>query len=71
MQRIKADNQESEQKMYEDNKSGHRKARLINQKMIQDKLMKNVYNYVVWLRKQQKNLRIKLVTLKNKNLRNL
>ena len=39
--------------------------------MIQDRLMNNVYNYVLWLRKQQKNLRIKLVTLKNKNVRNL
>ena len=52
-------------------KSAHRKSRLINQKMIQDKLMNNVYNYVIWLREQQKNLRIKLVTLKNKNVKNL
>ena len=52
-------------------KSGQRKARLINQKMMQEKLMKNVYNYVVWLRMQQKNLIIKLVTLRNKNVRNL
>ena len=40
-------------------KSGHRQARLINQKMIQEKLMNNVYNYMVWLRKQQKILIIK------------
>ena len=40
-------------------KSGHRKARLINQKMIQEKLLNNVYNYMVWLRKQQKILIIK------------
>ena len=52
-------------------KSSHRKARLVNQKMIQEKLMNSVYNYMVWLRKQEKNLIIKLITLKNKNVRNL
>ena len=41
-------------------KSGHRKARLINQKIIQEKFTKNVYNYIVWLRKQQKNLIINI-----------
>ena len=41
-------------------KSGHRKARLINQKIVQGKFMKNVYNYIVWLRKQQKNLIINI-----------
>ena len=41
-------------------KSGHRKARLINQKIVQEKFMKNVYNYIVWLRKQQKNLIINI-----------
>ena len=41
-------------------KSGHRKARLINQKIAQEKFMKNVYNYIVWLRKQQKNLIINI-----------
>ena len=52
-------------------KSSHRKSRLIYQKIIQDKLINNAYYYVIWLRQQQKNLRIKLVTLKNKNGRNL
>ena len=41
-------------------KSGHRKARLINQKIVQEKFMKNVCNYIVWLRKQQKNLIINI-----------
>ena len=41
-------------------KSGHRKARLINQKIVQEKFMKNVYNYIVWLRKQHKNLIINI-----------
>ena len=41
-------------------KSGHRKARLINQKIVQEKFMKNVCNYIVWLRKQQKNLIISI-----------
>ena len=41
-------------------KSGHRKARLINQKIAQEKFMKNVCNYIVWLRKQQKNLIINI-----------
>ena len=68
---MKLCNQESEQKTYKDNKSRNKKSRLINQKVIQDKLMNNVYNYVTWLRKQQKNLRIKLVTFKNKNVKNL
>ena len=50
--------------------SGYRKARLINQKKIQGKLFKKVYIDMIWLRKQQKNLIIKLVALKNKNVRN-
>ena len=70
MQRIKADNQESEQKTYEDNKIQVTE-RLIKEKMIQDKLMENVYNNAVWLRKRQKNLRIKFVTLNNKNVREI
>ena len=41
-------------------KSGHRKARLINQKIVQEKFMKNVYNFIVLLRKQQKNLIINI-----------
>ena len=41
-------------------KSGHRKARLINQKIVQEKFMKNVCNYIVLLRKQQKNLIINI-----------
>ena len=50
--------------------SGYRKARPINQKKIQGKLFKKVYIDMIWLRKQQKNLIIKLVALKNKNVRN-
>ena len=34
--------------------SGHKKVRLLNEKMIKEKLMKKAYNYMVWLRKQQK-----------------
>ena len=52
-------------------KLSHRKVRLIDQNMIQEKLVKKVCNVVVLLRKQQKNLKIKLVTLKNKNVRNI
>ena len=33
--------------------SGHKKMRLLNEKMIKEKLMKKVYNYMVCLRKQQ------------------
>ena len=46
-------------------KSGHKKVRLLNEKIIIEKLMKKAYNYMVWLKKEQKNLRIKLETLKN------
>ena len=46
-------------------KSGHKKVRLLNEKIIKEKLMKKAYNYMVWLKKEQKNLRIKLETLKN------
>ena len=38
--------------------------------MIKKKLMKNAHNSMVKLRKQQKNLRIKLVSLENQNVRN-
>ena len=31
-----------------------KKVGLLNEKMIREKLMKKVYNYMVWLRKQQK-----------------
>ena len=37
-------------------KSGHKKVRLLNEKVIKEKLMKKAYNYMAWLRKQQKNL---------------
>ena len=70
MQRIKIDKNLNRKRM-KITKSSHRKSKLINQKIMQDKLINNVYYYVIWLRKQQKNLRIKLVTLKNKNGRNL
>ena len=46
-------------------KSGHKKVRLLNEKIIKEKLMKKAYNYMVWLKKKKKNLRIKLETLKN------
>ena len=35
------------------NNSGHKKVGLLNEKMIKEKLMKEAYNYMVWLRKQQ------------------
>ena len=34
--------------------SGHKRVRLLNEKVIKEKLMKKAYNYMVWLRKQQK-----------------
>ena len=34
--------------------SGHERVRLPSEKMIKEKLMKKAYNYMVWLRKQQK-----------------
>ena len=37
-------------------KAGHKKVRLLNEEMIKEKSMKKHYNYLVWLRKQQKNL---------------
>ena len=40
-------------------------------KIIKEKLIKKAYNYTVWLKRQHKKLRIKLVTLKNLNARNL
>ena len=48
-------------------KSRHKNVRLLNEEnMMTEKLMKKAYNYSVWLRKQRKNLFIKLETLKNK-----
>ena len=35
-------------------KSGDTNVRLLNEKAIKEKLMKKTYNYMVWLRKQQK-----------------
>ena len=37
-------------------KSGHKKVRSLNQKAIKRKLMNKAYSYMVWLRKQQKNV---------------
>ena len=34
--------------------SGRKKVRLFNEKMIKEKFIKKVHNYMVWLRKQQK-----------------
>ena len=34
--------------------SGHQKVRLLNENMVKEKFMKKTYNYMVWLRKQQK-----------------
>ena len=34
--------------------SGRKKSGLLNEKMTKEKLMKKAYNYMVWLRKQQK-----------------
>ena len=33
---------------------GHKKVRLLNEKMIKEKLMKKAFNYMVWLRKKLK-----------------
>ena len=33
---------------------GHKKLRLLNEKMIKEKLMKKAFNYMVWLRKELK-----------------
>ena len=47
-------------------KSRQKNVRLLNEeKMMTEKLMKKAYNYIFWLRKQRKNLFIKLATLKN------
>ena len=35
-------------------KSGHKRVKLLIEKMIKEKLIKKSYNYIVWLRKQQK-----------------
>ena len=43
-------------------KSRHKNVRLLNKKMIKEKLTKKDCNYMVWLRKQQRDLWIKLVT---------
>ena len=53
--------------------SGHKKMRLLNEKIIKEKLMKKAYNYMVYglFKKVTDNLRVKLVTLKNQNVRNL
>ena len=37
-------------------KSDHKNVRWFNEKMIKEKLMKKAFNYMAWLRKQQKNL---------------
>ena len=37
-------------------KLGHKKVRSLDQKVIKRKLMKKAYSYMVWLRKQQKNV---------------
>ena len=37
-------------------KSGLKKIRFLNEKMIKERLMNKAYSYMVWLRKQQKNL---------------
>ena len=55
MQRIKQAIRNLNRKRMKITKSGHKKSRLINQKLMQNELMNKVYNYVVWLRKQQKN----------------
>ena len=34
--------------------SGHKKVRLLNEKMMKEILANKAYNYMVWLRKQQK-----------------
>ena len=34
--------------------SGHKKKRLVNKKMIKEKLIKKAYHHMIWLRKQQK-----------------
>ena len=34
--------------------SDHQKVRLLNENMLKEKFMKKTYNYMAWLRKQQK-----------------
>ena len=51
-------------------KSGHKKVRF-NEKVMKEKLMKKAYNYMVWWKKQHKNLRFKLVASENENMRNI
>ena len=36
-------------------KSGRKKVGLLNEKIAKEKLTKKAYNYMTWLRKQQKN----------------
>ena len=47
------------------------KGEIAQWKKRKEKLMKKAYNYMVWLSKEQKNLRIKILTLKNRYVRNL
>ena len=58
-------------KTYEDNKIRSKKSEIDQPENDARKVDEEVYNYMVWLRMQQKNLIIKLVTLRNKNVRNL
>ena len=52
-------------------KSRQKNLRLLNEeKKMTEKLMKKAYNCIVWLRKQQNNLFIKLATLKSKKSAN-
>ena len=46
-------------------KSDQENVRLFSENMIKEQLIKKAYNHMPWLRKQQKILKIELLTLKN------
>ena len=46
-------------------KSSHRKESLLNENMVEEKLINKGYNQMFWFRKQQKIYELKLETLNN------
>ena len=42
-------------------KSGHKKVRLLKEKLIKGRLMQKPNNYMAWLRKQQKKLKNQII----------
>ena len=55
MQEIKAANQESELKTYQDSTIRSKKVRLFNKRIIKERLMKKAYYPMAQLRKKQQN----------------